>query len=62
MTEEDIRNLVRIKPTLESFLANPASIPLEAFDSEKETHEKWQKVASRIMSTCWKHKGSVWFQ
>lgn len=27
-----------------------------------EEKEKWQKVATKLLNICWKHKGSFWFQ
>ena len=30
--------------------------------AEASQNERWQKVASRILSSCWKHKGGYWFQ
>lgn len=60
LSEEEVRSLLRNKPVEESYFANPESIPRELLAQASHV-ERWQKVAARILSSCWKHKGGFWF-
>lgn len=60
LTEEEVRQMVKSIPELETYLANPDLIPQELVDKSNEDH--WEKVAIKILAQCFKLKGSYWFQ
>lgn len=59
LTEEDVRQLIREKPELESYLANPESIPSDLIESSGG--ETWDKAALKVLNHCSKIKASYWF-
>lgn len=59
LTEEDVRQLIRERPELEGYLANPESIPAELVESS--SGEAWDKLALKILTQCQKLKGAYWF-
>lgn len=59
LTEEDVRQLIKERPELENYLANPESIPAELIESS--TGEVWDKAALKILTQCQKLKGAYWF-
>ena len=60
LTEQAVRSLFKVCPQLESYLANPESIPQELID--KSNAEHWQKQAGKVLAQCFRLKGSYWFQ
>lgn len=60
LTEEEVRQMVKSRPELETYLSNPDLIPQELVDKSNEDH--WEKVAIKILAQCFKLKGSYWFQ
>ena len=52
--------MVKGKPELEAYLANPEAIPQELVNKSNGDH--WEKVAIKILAQCFKLKGSYWFQ
>lgn len=59
LTEEEVRQLVYLKPELEAFLCNPETIPPEIV--EATSGESWEKIATKILTLCCKLKGAYWF-
>ena len=59
LTEEDIRQLTKDNPTLESYLVSPESIPLSVL--EQASSETWQKTATKLLNQISRLKNSVWF-
>ena len=59
LTEEEVRELYKSTPELETYLTNPDSIPQELLESTLA--ETWEKIALKIVNLCWKLKGAYWF-
>lgn len=59
LTEEEVRELYKTNPDLETYLTNPDSIPQQLL--ELTLQETWEKAASKILANCWKQKGAHWF-
>ena len=59
LTEEQVKELCRKNPDIETYLSNPDSIPQEILESTLQ--ESWEKVAAKVLNQCWKVKGAFWF-
>ena len=59
LTEEEVKELCKSNPDLETYLSNPDSIPEELL--EATLPESWGEVATKVLNICWKVKGAYWF-
>ena len=59
ITEEDALKLFEGRPGLKDLFTNPDSISSEELASADV--ETWQKIATRVLSSCSKLKGSYYF-
>lgn len=59
LTEEEVKELLKNHPDVDTYLNNPDSIPQEMLEATLQ--ESWEKVATKILNQCWKVKGAFWF-
>ena len=59
LTEEEVKELCRANPDIETYLSNPDAVPQELLEATLQ--ESWEKVATKVLNQCWKVKGAFWF-